>query len=153
MATPADGDGLGTNSMNAKVFLDTNVLAYAIDADEPVKRHQARSLIAGVSGRMVISTQVVQEFFVTATRKMGVEALVAKDLVRGMIDAAELVSVSPSIIHRAIDLTILFPVSFRDGLILSAAEDGACSVVYTEDLNAGQTYGAVEVRNPFAGPV
>jgi predicted nucleic acid-binding protein len=77
MATPADGDGLGTNSMNAKVFLDTNLLAYAIDADEPVKRHQARSLIARVSGRMVISTQVVQEFFVTATRNMGVEALVA----------------------------------------------------------------------------
>jgi predicted nucleic acid-binding protein len=70
-----------------------------------------------------------------------------------MIDAAELVSVSPAIIHRAIDLTILFPVSFRDGLILSAAEDGACSVLYSEDLNAGQTYGAVETRDPFAEPV
>jgi predicted nucleic acid-binding protein len=138
--------------MSAKVFLDTNVLAYAIDADEPVKRHQARSLIAEASGRMVISTQVVQEFFVTVTRKMGVDALAAKDLVRAMTTASEVVSVSPEIIDRAIDLSILFPVSFWDGLILSAAEDGAYTVLYTEDLNAGQSYGAVEVKNPFAGP-
>jgi len=113
----------------------------------------ATSLNAKVSGRMVISTQVVQEFFVTVTRKMGVDALAAKDLVRAMTAASEVVSVSPAIIDRAIDLSILFPVSFRDGLILSAAEDGACSFLYSEDLNAGKTYVAVEVRNPFAGPV
>ena len=67
----------------AKVFLDTNILVYASDRDERQKRRRARALLreTAADGNGVISTQVVQEFFVAATRKLSIEALEAKAIV------------------------------------------------------------------------
>ena len=135
-----------------KVFLDTNVLVYAGDRDTPGKRRVARELLSRVAseGGGVISTQVVQEFFVSATRKLAVDPLKAKAIV-ATFRPLELVVVTLEDINSAIDGVVLWQVSFRDALILTAAARASCSVIYSEDLNHGQLYDGVEVRNPFAG--
>jgi predicted nucleic acid-binding protein len=134
----------------ANVFLDTNILVYASDRDERQKRRRARALLreTAADGNGVISTQVVQEFFVAATRKLSIEALAAKAIV-ATLHPLELMEVGLEDINRAIDGVVLWQVSFWDALILTVAERANCSVVYSEDLNSGQRYGGVEVRNPF----
>jgi predicted nucleic acid-binding protein len=133
-----------------KVFLDTNVLAYAQDAGEPAKRTRSRALIADAAagGNGVISTQVMQEFFVTATRKLGVAPLAAKSVVK-TFRVFEIVQTSPDLIDEAIDCSVLNQLSFWDGLILAAAAASGCATLYSEDLNAGQSVHGVRIVNPF----
>jgi predicted nucleic acid-binding protein len=134
----------------SEIFLDSNVLLYASDRDEPEKRRRARALLRATAadGNGVISTQVVQEFFVTATRKLAIDPLKAKAIV-ATFHPLELLEVSLEDINQAIDGVVLWQVSFWDALILTVAGRASCSVVYSEDLNAGQRYGGVEVKNPF----
>ena len=135
----------------SKVFLDTNVLVYASDRDEPDKRRRARALLRATAadGNGMISTQVVQEFFVTATRKLAIDPLQAKAIV-ATLHRLDLLEVTLEDINQAIDGVVLWQVSFWDALILAVAGRANCSVVYSEDLNAGQRYAGVEVKNPFA---
>ncbi len=139
------------SSTTGKSFIDTNVLVYAGDDDTPAKQHIARRLIAEQSGRAVVSTQVLQEYFVAATQKLGVAPLDAKEVINAAGTAFETIVVTPEIINRAVDGSVLWQVSFWDALILASAEDAACAVVFSEDLNSGQRYGGVRVENPFAG--
>ena len=136
--------------MSAKSFLDTNILVYAADQSELVKRKAARDLITRLTekGTPCISTQVVQDFFVTVTRKMGVAPLAARDLMQAL-KGFEQVVVDFEDIQVAIDGHILWRISFWDALILTAARKAQCSVLYTEDLNDGQTFAGVRVVNPF----
>jgi len=133
-----------------KVFLDTNVLAYACDADQPAKRDKARDLLKKVSRDMppCVSTQVMQEFFVTVTRKMGVEPLQAKRIIHSFRHM-ETVLIDRDDINRAIDGSVVWQVSFWDALILTSARKARCAVLYSEDLSEGQTYDTVRVINPF----
>ncbi len=139
------------SSTTGKSFLDTNVLVYAGDDDTPAKQHIARTLIAEQSGNGVVSTQVLQEYYVAATRNLGVEPLRAKEVMNASRTAFETIVVTPEIINRAVDGSILWQVSFWDALILACAEDAACAVVFSEDLNSGQRFGGVHVENPFVG--
>ena len=134
----------------SRVFLDTNVLVHASDRDEPEKRRLARALLRATAsdGSGVISTQVVQEFFAAATRKLAIDPLKAKAIV-ATLHRLELRVVTLEDINQAIDGVVLWQVSFWDALILTVAERASCTVVYSEDLNAGQRYGGVEVKNPF----
>ena len=136
--------------MPGKVFLDTNVLSYAQDAGSPDKQRRCREVIAelAASGEGVISTQVMQEFFVTATSKLGVAPLAAKAVIK-TFTVFEVVQVSPGLIHDAVDCSILNQLSFWDSLILAAAAAAGCGIVYTEDLQAGQTILGVSVQNPL----
>lgn len=142
---------VGVASGPSRVFLDTNVLVYASDRDEPGKRRRARRLLRATAddGNGVISTQVVQEFFVSATRKLAIEPLKAKAIVV-TLHRLEILQITLEDINQAIDGVVLWQVSFWDALILTVAGRANCAVVYSEDLNAGQRYGGVEVRNPFA---
>jgi len=135
----------------SKVFFDTNVLAYACDADEPEKRGIARALMRECCGDIppCISTQVVQEFYVTATRKLGIEALKAKDIIHSFRHM-ETVEIGIADINRAIDGNILWQVSFWDALIIVAAQKARCAVLYTEDLSHGQMFDSLQIRNPFS---
>ena len=136
--------------MPGKEFLDANVLVYSQDAGARQKQRKSRQIIAqlGKSGDGVISTQVMQEFFVAATRKLGVPPLAAKGVLK-TFTVFETVQVSPALIHEAIDCAILNQLSFWDSLILAAAASAGCSTVWSEDLNAGQTVLGITVRNPF----
>ena len=133
-----------------KVFLDTNVLVYACDMDQPAKQETARDLLRQQTDDIppCISTQVVQEFYVTATRKLGIEPLKAKDIIQSYRHM-EIVTIHIGDVNHAIDGNILWQVSFWDALIITAAQKAMCAVLYSEDLSDGQTFGSVRVCNPF----
>ena len=133
-----------------KVFLDANILVYAQDKDSPAKRRRSREVIAelAATGSGVVSTQVLQEFYVAATRKMGVEPLAAKGILR-TFSIFEIAQPSPALIDDAIDYSILNKISFWDALIVAAASATGCTTIYTEDLNPGQIIQGVRIENPL----
>ena len=137
--------------MATRVFIDTNVLVYSIDRADPAKRKQALDWIATLArtGAGVISTQVLQEFYSAAVRKLGVAPLVAKEHVRDF-RIFDTVVVTPEIISEGIDLSILDQLSFWDGLIVAAATTAGCSELLSEDMGDGRDIRGVTVRNPFA---
>ena len=137
--------------MPGRVFLDTNILVYAQDAGSPGKQRKSRDAIAALvgSGDGVISTQVLQEFYVTATRKIGVPPLVAKGVLKTFA-VFEIVQVSPLLVQEAVDCSILNQMAFWDSLILAAAASAGCSTVYSEDLDPGQSILGMKVQNPLA---
>lgn len=142
----------------SKVFVDTNVLVYSVDYRVREKRSRARKLLESLprEGYGVISTQVMQEFYVVATRKLGIDALIAKNMLNAL-RGFETVTVDIDLIKEAVDCSILDRLSFWDALIIVAAEKAQCSAVWSEDLNDGQVVRGVRIENPFkdtkaAGP-
>jgi predicted nucleic acid-binding protein len=90
----------------------------------------------------------MQEFYVTATRKLGIEPLVAKGLLHDF-EHFEIIPIQPSLINEAIDCSILNTLSFWDALIIVSAEKAQCERLWTEDLNHGQVVRGVKIENPF----
>ena len=150
LVTPEAVVGSATICMSGKIFLDSNILAYAQDKGAPKKQRRSRQVIAelGGSGSGVISTQVMQEFYVAATRKLGIEALAAKNVLK-TFSIFEIVLITPELIQDAIDCSILYVVSFWDALVVAAAAAARCTILYSEDLNSGQAILGVNVQNPF----
>ena len=136
----------------AKAFFDTNVLLYMYGGDVG-KRARAKELFRqhSLTGRMLLSTQVVQEFYAAGSRKLGMPRRELRDATAALLDSP-LIVVGPSQITAAIQNEERYRISFWDALILAAAESGGAKVLYTEDLNHGQQYGTVLVRNPFRSP-
>ena len=136
--------------MPGKVFVDSNVLAYAQDRGNRAKRERSRRLIAELaeSGDGVISTQVMQEFYVAVTRKLSVDPIAAKGILK-TFSVFEVVQVTPELIHEAVDCSVLNKLSFWDSLILAAAAAASCATLYSEDLNDGQAILGVKILNPF----
>lgn len=138
--------------MAERVFVDTNVFIYAEDVSAGAKHERARSVLVGLgdSSRTVISTQVLQEFFVVATRKLGL----SPESARGRVETLarlDVVIVSPALVLAAIDLTRLHGLSLWDALIVRCAAAGGCRRLLTEDLNPGQVLDGVRIDDPFAG--
>ncbi len=132
-------------------FFDTNILLYADDADAGTKTEIARDLLrrSMVDRAGVLSTQVLQEYYVNARKKLKMDGAAA----RARIDvylAFDVVTVTPSLLLAAVDLHRLDSVSFWDALIIRTAEHAACETLYSEDLQAGRRFGPVRVVNPFA---
>ncbi|QED28162.1 PIN domain-containing protein [Microvenator marinus] len=136
--------------MSGRVFLDTNVLIYADDVDSGAKCEVARKVIAHHlrNGTGVISTQVLQEYFVVSTRKLGIDPAVAEKKVK-LLGAFEVVAIRIEMIHEAIHLHRLESVSFWDALIVTAAQTANCQKLMSEDLNSGQKIRGIEIYNPF----
>ena len=91
---------------------------------------------------------MVQEFYAAGARKLGIPRRQLRETTRSLLDLP-LVIIGPSHINRALENESRHKISFWDALILAAAEAGGAELLYTEDLNHGQKYGAVLVRNPF----
>ncbi len=136
--------------MSGRVFLDTNVLVYADDADAGAKREVARRIIEDMltSRRGVLSTQVLQEYFVVASRKLGLDAAHVQ-LTLELHARQEVVVVGVPLIVQAVELHRLHRLSFWDALIIRAAASAGCEMLFTEDLNHGATIAGVRVHNPF----
>jgi predicted nucleic acid-binding protein len=98
--------------------------------------------------RAVLSTQVLQEFFVNATRELGVPAEIARKKVE-LLRRLEVVLVRPEMILSAIDLHRLHGLSFWDALIVRSAADAGCARVLSEDMGHGQVFDGVRIDNPF----
>ncbi len=137
--------------MTERVFLDTNILVYADDLDAGAKRETARKIIERTirARTAVLSTQVLQEYFVVATRKLGVAADPARRKIQ-LLATSDVVQVGVPEILGAIDLHRLHGISFWDALILRSAATAGCARVLTEDLQHGSTIDGVRVENPFA---
>ena len=137
--------------MMSKIFLDTNILIYAMDQADRDKKVKARNLLRSIvdEGRIgVISTQVLQEFYVASTRKLNLDPLQVKAIMH-TFEELEIVTVTPALIQDAIDCSIINRLSFGDALIIIAAESAHCEKVWTEDLNDSQIIRGVMVENPF----
>jgi len=134
-----------------RVFIDSNILLYAVDADGGQKREMARKLLVELvfEGQIVISTQVLQEFYNTATRKFQMDAVAVKAIVKGLGNY-EVTPVSTQTIDEAIDLSILNKLSFWDSLIVVAARQSNCDIIYSEDMNSGQVVAGVKMVDPFS---
>ena len=145
-----DRSGLVMRSTTAKIFFDTNVLIYASDRHSLEKQQLAREALrsAAKNGTGVISTQVLQEFYAAATRKLGIPPLIAKELMVGF-EHMEVVQITPLLIRDAVDTSLANNISFWDALIVIAAKSAACDTLLTEDLNPGQTVVSVRIENPF----
>ncbi len=136
--------------MNERVFIDTNVLVYADDLDAGIKNGVARRVLREVlaAGNGVVSTQILQEFFVIATRKLGVDPEIARRKVE-LLSALDVVRIEVDEILAAIDLHRLHTISFWDALIVRCAAAAGCARLLSEDLQHGRTIAGVKIQNPF----
>ncbi len=136
--------------MSARSFFDTNVLIYTDDRSAPAKRRRALDLVADHRRERtgVVSLQVLQEYFVTVTRKLHVDAAIARRKVELL---AEFDVVIPELadILAAIDLHRLHGFSFWDALVLRAAKQSGCSVLLSEDMQDTREVDGVRIVNPF----
>lgn len=134
----------------SKVFIDTNLFVYTIDKIDIAKQETARKFVRKLVREHipVISTQVIQEFYVVATVKLKADHLIVKNIIHNFHNM-ELVKIDLELIEQAIDISVLSKISFWDSLIIAAAEKANCEYVISEDLNAGQLYRGVKLLNPF----
>jgi len=140
--------------MTGSAFLDTNVLVYAFDDDEPDKQEQARALLDGpATDVLVLSTQVLAEFYVTVTRKLArpLEPVTAREAVAAMSELP-VVTADADLVLAAIDLSARHQISLWDGLIVQAASVAGCETILTEDLADGALLAGVRIQNPFTNP-
>lgn len=140
--------------MSDKYFVDTNILIYAHERSAGIKHERARQLIERLwlSGQGVLSTQVLQELCINLRRKLA-KPLPVEEIRRLIQDylSWEIVVNTPESVLQALEIELRYKTSFRDALVLQAAESAGAAVLYSEDLAAGQKYGAVQVVNPLLG--
>ena len=142
------------NYMNAisagRVFFDTNIIVYSHDRDDIRKRDIASDLLfhALKKRRGVISAQVLGETFVTFVKKYHRDPDEATDEIR-KLTRFRVVDLTAALVLRGLEIKAQFGLSYWDSLIIAAAERASCKVIFSEDLNDGQTYGSVLVMNPF----
>lgn len=141
-----------TKYTNEMRFLDTNVLLYAVSRApaEADKRDCALALLE--ADDWVISVQVLQEFYVQATRTTKPDRLLPQQAA-ALIESwlrFRVQDITLPILQAAMQSSVRFQLSYWDAAIIEAARAGGCSEVYSEDLNAGQSFGGIRIVNPFA---
>jgi len=132
-------------------FVDTNVLLYAISADpeERAKREEANTILAARD--LVLSAQVLQEFYVQATRRSRPDRLTHPQAA-GLVESFmrfNVVEITGGLVLAALAARERFEISYWDAAILEAARAAGCEVLLSEDLGHGQDYAGVRVENPF----
>jgi len=143
---------MSSTSADRPVFVDSNVLIYAYDAGAGEKCDRARAIVGDLFGsrRGCVSIQVLQEFFVTVTRKLPqpLDTRVAAGAVEAFAAWTTHVPDAQDVLG-AISLCEAYPISFWDSMIVRSAGVLGCGTLYTEDLNPGQQYEGVLVVDPF----
>lgn len=140
--------------MSARAFIDTNIFLYSLDKTATAeKRRIASELIREglTQQRAVVNHQVVQEFLAVATRKL-VKSITIPDAHEYLDNVLRpLLGAPPSVelFHEALNIHTRYQLSWYDSLIVAAAIESGCSVLYTEDLHHGAKFGSLRVENPF----
>lgn len=139
--------------MSARYFLDTNIFIYCFDESQPEKMGRAMDLVAGAlqNGNGIISTQVIQEFLNASSRKFKVP-LKPEDrklFLNKVLYPLCRVFPDLSLYQDALDLMEQTHYSFYDSLILAGALQGGCTLLYSEDFQAGHQVGLLTIANPF----
>ncbi len=138
--------------MKDKIFVDTNILVYANDASDKPRQDLCKQIILdGIKNEnMVLSTQVLSEFYVTVTKKIEVPLsveLVRREIV--LLKTAEIVDIDYNSILKAIQVSVKNKLSYWDALIVTAAVKAGCREIITEDMNHAQVIEGVMLQNPF----
>lgn len=136
----------------APAFVDTNLLVYAFDSSDPARNLSAARLISRLmdQDRLRLSVQVLQEFYVTMTRKARPPWSPERALAKlDDFSAWPVISTDPMLVREAVLLSRDAVLSFWDSLVVVAAARSGASILYTEDLNHGQIFRGVQVVNPF----
>ncbi len=137
--------------MTATSFFDTNVFLYVVSAaaEDAAKREKAMALIAACD--FAISVQVMQEFADAALRKkrLGITPEEVRNMLEELAGNYPVLSPTPSLVFRALELSHRYQIRYYDAAILAAAQELGCQTLYSEDLSHGQTYDTVQVINPF----
>ena len=138
--------------MKDKVFLDTNILIYAHDIDAGIKHDVALSILKTIwqEETGIISTQVIQEFYVNVTRKIPnpITPVQARGIILNYF-SWQVEAVEPHTILSASEIEEKYILSFWDSLIIATASQSEAVKILTEDLNHGQTIEGVLIENPF----
>jgi predicted nucleic acid-binding protein len=138
--------------MSDAIFVDSNILIYAHDADAGPKRERAIHKLTQLweSGAGRLSVQVLQEFYVNVTRKLAtpVARSTAREVIRSY-GAWVREPTTPDTVLRAIEIAELAQIMFWDALIVASAQEARATQLYSEDLNDGQTIAGVRVVNPL----
>ncbi len=138
--------------MSDKTFVDTNILIYAHDLDAKAKHEIAKEVLLGLwsSRTGVLSMQVLQEFYVNATRK--ISSPLSKKAARGVVNSYAIWCVDTAVedISMAFQIEDEARINFWDALILAAARKAGAVRIISEDLNAGQRIAGIGIENPFA---
>lgn len=135
-------------------FVDTNVLLYAISRDpaEHAKAKRANDILS--QRELALSVQVLQEFYVQATRASRPDAITHQQAVR-LIESFQrfpVLDITTGIMMAALHARRRYQLSYWDAAIIEAARAMGCAHVLSEDLNDGQDYAGVQVTNPFRKP-
>ena len=135
-----------------RTFFDTNIIVYLFDDDAIDKKEKASTLFQkeAYAGRALLSTQVLQEFYVVVTRKLHVplEPDVAEGVVRNL-SLLPVIGIDSEIILSAIGRSQRMQLSFWDALIIETALAGGAVRLLTEDLQHGQNIDGLRIENPF----
>ncbi|HEV2135126.1 MAG TPA: PIN domain-containing protein [Terracidiphilus sp.] len=139
--------------MSDRYFLDTNIFVYSFDSAAPAKARKAQDLIAEAlaTGKGVVSYQVVQEFFNAALRRFALPMKIA-DAERYLTSVFRPllgVQSSGALFSQALLTFGKNKLSWYDSLIVAAALQANCDLLYSEDMQHGQKYGNLRVVNPF----
>ena len=141
--------------MNGRFFLDTNVFVYSFDRSAPAKARKATELIrrAVASGKGIASYQVAQEFFNVALRRFARPMMVAEaeQYLATVFRPLIAVHSSQALYTEGLRLSDRYRLSWYDALIVAAAIEGRCNLLYTEDLQHGRSIGGLTIHNPFLG--
>jgi len=137
-------------------FIDTNILVYAFDASAGAKKAAAQKLLERLweDGTGCLSVQVLQEFFVTVTRKVA-QPLPVDEVADRIREIATWKVFTPTAndVLAAMALQKQAKLQFWDAMVVEAAAELGCDVLWTEDMNDGQRLRGVHIRNPFTGAV
>jgi predicted nucleic acid-binding protein len=139
--------------MSAKCFLDTNVFVYAFDQKESKKAQIAQTLIkqGATENQAIISYQVIQEFIKVVTRgfRISITHVDLESFVFSALFPMAEISWSQALTVDALRIHIAYRIGWYDALIVAAAQQGNCKILYSEDLQHGQRFGNLVVENPF----
>jgi predicted nucleic acid-binding protein len=136
--------------MSVDCFLDTNILVYAASSAEVDQAKSRKALHLVESSEFGLSAQVLQEFYVTVTRK--IRKPVTPEVAVAFMDEYRVFPTVPTdypLIVAAVELSLRYRISYWDGAIVAAAEALGAPTLYTEDLVHGHLYGKVRAVNPF----
>ncbi len=139
--------------MSERFFLDTNIFVYAFDATAPAKSRRAMSLIRQALTKRcgVISFQVVQEFFNVALRRFSrpMSIAEAQQYLTTVFRPLLAVNSTPGLYFEALELSQKHGFSWYDSVIVAAAVEAKCDVLYSEDLQHGRELKNLRIENPF----
>ena len=137
--------------MSGSIFLDTNVLVYAIESGGPRPEKSAAALALARRRDVCLSTQVLGEFYRAVTSRRRAVPLTHDEATAWvqLWKRHDVRAITVPHVDLALELRGRYQVSYYDALVVAAAQLAGCAVVFSEDLNDGQVYAGVRVKNPF----